>query len=105
MGAAITILVALFHLIAFSVIAFFIRKSEHVRAQPAATVGWLLAGGVIANLVVSLMLIELASAVFQAFGEPLADDFLVRCLPALLLTQLAFAPALLFSARKVLSLY
>lgn len=104
MGAyLIGVLVAIFHLIAASVIAFYLRRSDNILARRQQATVWLMVGGIVANLIVSVMILELFVSVISLQGTAFAtsDDLLAQSLPVFLAVQPPFVLAVGFAVRQV----
>lgn len=102
LGPVIAVPVAIFHLVAAAIIALFLRRSKSVQLMPTTSILWMVGGLVLANLIVSVLLLELAASAYQAFEGSVRDDLLAVSFPIFLGVQVPFALAAGLVAHRIL---
>ncbi len=102
MAAVILFLVPVFHGVVFSGLAFWFQRSQKPRAAAARRLAVVFAvAGALANIVLSIVLIELLGGLSVFAGQ--GETSLVAHLPPLLFTQPVFMVLVYIVAKNIFS--
>ncbi len=104
MGFFIMIAVPVFHTVVFAGLAYWMSRSPQFKFPSRIAALWFITGGILANIILCTMLLEVASGMAMVSGRPVDDDFLGENLKMLLYTQPVFAAALYPILMNVLKL-
>jgi len=104
MGAVINFLVPVFHLVVFSGITYWIQSSGKMPkgTKPAAAAAWLALGGVLANVILVAMLLEVMSGVSLMSGQVPDDRFFAGNMYVLCYSQPVYLALAFFVHSQIL---
>ncbi len=91
MGPFIMVIVPVFHTVVFTGIAYWMSRSPQFKFPPNTAALWFVAGGVLANIVLCAMLLEVGSGMAMVAGQPVDDGAFSASMKVLLYTQPVFA--------------